>query len=319
MIPGVLGDALDTALDRAVVPGYTRIGYWVRSRRWPADDPRSDALRGKTAIVTGASSGLGKAAATELARRGARVRLVVRDVDRAASAVGEIHREVPGAQLEVDRCDVSDLDDIARYTAGLEVDRLDVLVHNAGVLPPRRKESAQGHELTLATHVLGPLLLTERLRPALASTAGRVVLVSSGGMYAQPLPADDLEYVRHGYRGATAYARTKRVQVELTPLLASRLADDAISVYAMHPGWSDTPGLTSSLPGFAKAARLLLRSADQGADTIVWLAATEPPPPTGGFWHDRRKRPTHYLRHTRTTEADRLHAWNYCLNAADLT
>jgi dehydrogenase/reductase SDR family protein 12 len=318
MIPRLVGDAVDTALDRTVVPGYTRAGYWLRSRRWPGDDPRPDALRGRTAIVTGASSGLGKATAAGLARLGASVRLVVRDVGRAESAAAEIRRDVPGAELEVDCCDVSDLDDIARYASERPPDKLDVLVHNAGVLPPRRTVTAQGHELTLATHVLGPLLLTERLRPALADAGGRVVLVASGGMYTQPLPAEDPEYLCGGYRGATAYARTKRIQVALTPLLASRLRSDGIGVYAMHPGWSDTPGLTSSLPLFAKLTRPLLRPPGEGADTAVWLAATEPAPPAGGFWHDRRMRPAHYLRRTRETEADRLQVWDYCLTAAGL-
>ncbi len=315
MIPPIV----DIALDRTVVPGYTRAGYWLRSRGWPGDDPRPGAMRGKTAIVTGGSSGLGKATAVGLARLGAAVRLVVRDVGRAESAVAEIQRDVPGADVEVDCCDVSDLDDVARYTAGLELDRVDVLVHNAGVLPSRRTVTGQGHELTLATHVLGPLLLTERLRPVLSEAGGRVVLVASGGMYTQSLPVGDPEYTSGDYRGATAYARTKRIQVALTPLLASRLQGDGIAVYAMHPGWADTPGLTSSLPLFSKLTKPLLRPPDEGADTAVWLAATEPAPPAGGFWHDRRMRPAHYLRRTREAETDRLAIWDYCLTAAGLT
>jgi dehydrogenase/reductase SDR family member 12 len=314
MIPRIL----DTALDRAVVPGYTRAGYWLRSRGWPEDDPRPGALRGKTAIVTGGSSGLGRATVAGLARLGATVRLVVRDIGRAEFAVAEIRRDVPGAELRVDHCDVSDLDDIVRYVSGLELDGLDVLVHNAGVLPQRRMVTAQGHELTLATHVLGPVLLTERLRPALAAAGGRVILVASGGMYTQSLPVDDPEYVRRDYRGGTAYARTKRIQVALTPLLASRLHNDGIAVYAMHPGWSDTPGLTSSLPLFAKLTRPLLRPPDEGADTTVWLAATQPAPIVGGFWHDRSMRPVHYLRRTHDTEANRAQVWDYCLTAAGI-
>lgn len=318
MLPSALGTALDTALDRSVIPGYTRAGYWLRSRTWPADDPRPDALRGRTAIVTGASSGLGKATATGLARLGATVRLVVRDVGRAESAAAEITKVVPGASLEVDTCDVSDLVDIRRYAAEVPLDRLDVLVHNAGVLPAKRTVSAQGHELTLATHVLGPLLLTDLLRPALAAARGRVIIVASGGMYTQSLPADDPEYRSGPYRGATAYARTKRMQVALTPLLAQRYEPDRITVAAMHPGWSDTPGLTESLPSFARLTKPLLRPPDEGADTAVWLAATEPAPATGEFWHDRRTRPAHYLRRTRESEADRLQVFDYCLTTTGL-
>lgn len=313
-----ISGVLDTVLDRSVLPGYTRAGYWLRRQSWPDDDPRPDALRGRTAIVTGASSGLGKATATGLARLGATVRLVVRDVGKAESAVAEINKEVPGASLEVDTCDVSDLDDIRRYAAEAGLDSLDVLVHNAGVMPPKRTVTSQGHELTLATHVLGPMLLTDLLRPALAAAHGRVILVASGGMYTQPLPADDPEYRSGPYKGATAYARTKRMQVALTPLLAERYEPDAIMVATMHPGWSDTPGLTESLPLFSKVIGPLLRPPDEGADTAVWLAATEPVPATGEFWHDRRTRPAHYLRRTRETEAERLQVWDYCLTAAGL-
>jgi len=307
--------SLDTVLDRTVVPGYSRVGYWLRSRSWPEDDPAPDSLRGKTAIVTGAGSGLGKATAAGLARLGAAVHLAVRNVDRAEAAVADLRRELPDAEFVVDKCDVSDLDDVRRYAAELTAARIDVLVHNAGVMPPKRTESAQGHELTLATHVLGPLLLTKLLRPAMGG--GRVILVASGGMYTQPLP-DDPEYRDGTYRGATAYARSKRIQVALTPLLADHLTPEHITVAAMHPGWSETPGLTSSLPLFTRATRRLLRSPAEGADTTIWLAATEPPPATGHFWHDRQIRPTHYLSRTHESEAALNEMWTYCVLAAGL-
>jgi len=304
---------LDSLLDRAVIPGYARVGFWLRSRSWADDDPQPGALRGKTAIVTGAASGLGKATAAGLARLGATVHLAVRNLDRAQAAVAELRREVPDAEFVVDKCDVSDLDDVRRYAAELTATHVDVLVHNAGVMPRERTETPQGHELTLATHVLGPLLLTDLLSPALAG--GRVILVASGGMYTQPLP-EDPEYRDGPYRGATAYARTKRIQVALTPLLAARLSPDAITVATMHPGWSSTPGLTASLPLFAQATRPLLRTPSEGADTTLWLAATQPSPPTGNFWHDRRIRPTHYLRRTQDSEPARQNLWTYCLTAA---
>ncbi|MEU8221031.1 SDR family NAD(P)-dependent oxidoreductase [Kribbella sp. NPDC048915] len=306
--------ALDTVLDRTVVPGYTKLGYRLRSRSWPADDPRPNALAGQTAVVTGARGGLGKATAAGLAGLGAVVRLVVRDAAKAADAVADLRAEVPDATFVVDECDVSDLDSVRRYAATL-TGRIDVLVHNAGVMPPERKESPQGHELTLATHVLGPLLLTELLRPRL--TGGRVVLVASGGMYTQQLPVDDPEYRNGTYRGATAYARSKRIQVALTPLLAADLAPTFVGT--MHPGWSQTPGLTDSLPFFTSLTRPLLRTAAQGADTTVWLAATDHTLPTGKFWHDRQTRPAHYVRHTEHSEADVRRCWDYCRAAAGIS
>ncbi len=86
----------------------------------------------------------------------------------------------------------------------------------------------------------------------------------------------------------------------------------------MHPGWADTPGVVTSLPGFHKVMGPLLRDAATGADTIVWLAATEPAPGGGQFWHDRAPRPEHYLRRTRSGDEGLLRLWAYVLEATGL-
>ncbi|WP_216205324.1 SDR family NAD(P)-dependent oxidoreductase [Amycolatopsis aidingensis] len=317
-----IGGLVDTLLDRSVLAGYPRSGFELRRRLpgWPAD-PEPGALRDRAAVVTGAGSGLGMATAAGLARLGARVYLVVRDTAKGERARAELADTVPGAQFRVLRCDVSDLEDVRRM-AGELLDAehaVDVVVHNAGVLPPTRSTSAQGHELALATHVLGPLRMTESLRPGLrAADSGRVILVSSGGMYTQSLPANDLEYTVGEYRGATAYARTKRIQVALAPMLARRWGPDRIAVHTMHPGWADTPGVADSLPGFRRLTGPILRNLQQGADTAVWLAATPEPLPSGRFWHDRRERPAHLLPWTRETEAERDAVWSWCAQAAAL-
>lgn len=138
-----------------------------------------------------------------------------------------------------------------RLVVELEADlgerRIDVLVHNAGAMPPERTESAQGHEMTMALHVLGPVLMTELLAERLRG--GRVVLVTSGGMYTQRLREDDPEYVEGDYSPTTAYARSKRAQVELLPVLQQRWAPRGIEVHATHPGWADTPASSSSYRG----------------------------------------------------------------------
>jgi dehydrogenase/reductase SDR family member 12 len=305
---------LDTLLDRAVIPGYTSVGFQFRRSGWAAD-PAPDALRGRTAMVTGASRGLGTAIATGLAALGATVLMTVRDRERGERARGELAVAYPDADLRVEVCDVADLGAVREFAAELtgRLSSLDVLVHNAGVLPATRTETRDGHELALATHVLGPVLLTELLAPLLAGPRdARVIVMSSGGMYTQSLPVDDPEY-RHGrYRGATAYARTKRMQVALTPILADRWAPQGISVSTMHPGWADTPGVAESLPAFRMLTGPLLRSPSQAADTAVWLAAVTPAPPTALFWHDRRPRPEHYLPVTRESEDDRHRLWRYC-------
>ena len=308
MLPLSVAAGIDTLLDRTVAPGYTRLGPAIRRRlpTWPAD-PAPDALRGRIVAVTGATSGLGLATAEGLARLGAQVRMVVRDVAKGEEVRRQVAARVPGADLVVDRCDVGDLDDVRRFAAELDVAHLDVLVHNAGSMPPRRTESPQGHELTMALHVLGPVLMTELLRPRLGG--GRVVLVTSGGMYGQRLRDDDPEYVSGDYAPTTAYARSKRAQVELLPALQDRWRTDGIAVAATHPGWADTPGVVDSLPAFHRLTGPLLRDAAGGADTTVWIAATEPAPEGGLLWHDRRARPTHLLRRTRTGEAERARLW----------
>ena len=312
---------LDTVLDRAVVPGYTRVGYRLRHAGWADLDPAPDALRGRTALVTGANRGIGQAVAAGLAGLGATVLLTVRDKQRGMQARDEIVAGLPNADVRVEVCDVSDLAGVRAFAADLSerLSRLDVLVHNAGLLPASRTESRQGHEITLATHVLGPVLLTELLLPLLANSPDpRVIFMSSGGMYTQRLPTTDPEYRKGRYRGAIAYARTKRMQVALTPFLAKRLAAQHVSVYCMHPGWADTPGVAGSLPVFRAITGPLLRSPEEGADTAVWLATTNPAPPTGRFFHDRRPRPEHYLPFTRETDRDRQSMWRYCADAIRL-
>jgi dehydrogenase/reductase SDR family member 12 len=132
-------------------------------------------------------------------------------------------------------------------------------------------------------------------------------------MYTQRLHLDDLQMERGEFDGTVAYARTKRAEVVLTELWAQRLEGSGVVVHAMHPGWADTPGVRSSLPTFYKSTRPLLRTPEQGADTIVWLAAAaEPARSTGGFWHDRRRRPTHRLPWTRESVAEREALWAAC-------
>ncbi|GAB3880150.1 SDR family NAD(P)-dependent oxidoreductase [Terrabacter terrigena] len=285
--------AADWLMDKSLVLGYTRIGPAVRRAWWP-HDPAPRALVGRHVLVTGASGGLGLATARGLARLGATVHLTGRHAGRLDAARASLLDAEPLAEVVVHVADVSDLAGTARFAHDLmtDVPRLHALVHNAGVMPQRRTTTPEGHELALATHVLGPHVLTQALRPALSD--GRVVVVTSGGAYGQRLDAADPEYTQGDYSGVTAYARTKRMQLVLTGLWAGDLAAEGIRVHSMHPGWAATPGVTESLPRFAALTGPLLRDADSGADTAVWLVATSDPIGTGGFWHDRRRRPTHY-------------------------
>jgi NAD(P)-dependent dehydrogenase (short-subunit alcohol dehydrogenase family) len=302
--------ALDWLLDKSIVLGWSKVGPAVRQYWWPADPP-ADVLRGKHVVVTGASGGLGLATAAGLAGLGADVHLVGRSVDRLRAAEGLIRDQHPDARLHSATCDVGDLESVEDYCTTLirEVTSLHALVHNAGLLPPERRATPQGHELTLATHVLGPHLMTYRLAEVLRG--GRVLVVSSGGMYGQELPEGDYEYTQGEYSGVRAYARTKRMQVVLAEQWAQRLVRHGIDVASLHPGWGRTPGLDEALPGFVRAMGPLLRTAESGADTSVWLTATPHQWPTALFWQDRRPRPTHYGPLHQESEEARERFWQY--------
>lgn len=305
---------LDTILDRTVVVGYTRIGYRLRQGTWDPVELRP--MDGKVVLVTGASSGLGLAAAEGFARLGATVRLLVRDERRGERACAEIVARTGNSDVRVDLCDLSDLGAVRQLARRLrqELPRLDVLVNNAGTLVNERTLSPDGIELTFATNVVGPFLLTNLLVPLLEESApARIVNVSSGGMYTQRIHLDDLQTSDEEFDGPTAYARSKRAEVMLTETWAERLRGTGVVAHAMHPGWVDTPGLKSSLPRFHRVTKPLLRTPLQGADTIVWLgAAPQPARSSGGFWHDRRQRPTHRVPWTKETLAERQRLWAEC-------
>jgi dehydrogenase/reductase SDR family protein 12 len=311
----VIDSVLDMVLDRSVIGGYSKLGYRIRSRGW--SDAGLPPMPGKVVLISGASSGLGYAAAEGFARLGATVWLLVRSRERGEAARDRISERSGNADIHVGVCDLAKLTSVRKFTQGFreQVARLDVLVNNAGVLTDERTLSSDAIELTLATNVVGPFLLTNLLVPLLEQTApARIINVSSGGMYTQRIRVDDLQSERGRFDGARAYARTKRAQVVLTEIWARRLAGTGVVVHSMHPGWSDTPGIRSSLPGFYKAAKPLLRTAAEGADTITWLgAAPEPGQSSGQFWQDRRPRPTHLLPWTKETAQERERFWEQCV------
>lgn len=319
-----MSDVIDELIELPVVTSFTRLGYDVRSRLGNWAPPSGNDLTGRVVLVTGATSGLGLAASEALARCGATVILLGRDADKTERVRALLAERTGNDRLSTVVADMGDL--AAVRAAAAEVlsshDALHVLIHNAGALSPRRTTAPDGTEATVASQVVGPFLLTglllERLR---ASVPARVLTMSSGGMYATGLTVDRLE-MTDDYRGAEQYARAKRAQVTLNEMWAQRLEGSGVVFHAVHPGWADTPGVEASLPTFRRIVGPFLRTPEQGADTLVWLAADDGAPlaTTGRFWLDRRPRPIHKLPTTHRTDTPerRAQLWAWCVERSGL-
>ncbi len=211
-------DLIDDLAEVLVVPSFTRLGLVLRRRLYGYPDAETYSLAGRTVVLTGPTSGLGRAAAGSFARMGAGLVLVGRDAGRLERTRAELVAEVPSLAAIAVVADMASLASVRAAAAEIleRVPRLDVLVDNAGTMLPTREVTAEGFERTFATMVLGPFVLAARLLPRLlASPDARLVAVTSGGMYTQALPLDDLAYERGVYNGALAYARAKRAQVAL--------------------------------------------------------------------------------------------------------
>jgi NAD(P)-dependent dehydrogenase (short-subunit alcohol dehydrogenase family) len=310
-------DLIDAAIEAPIVPSFTRLGYEARRRldHWAPLDAHD--LSGKVIVLTGATSGLGKAAAAQFARLGATLVLVGRTEERNRSVVAELVAATGNQSITQVAADMGH-DDQVRHLAERvqgEHDQVDVLIHNAGALSRHRREAPSGVEATVASQVVGPFLLTGLLLPHLAEAApSRVLTMSSGGMYSAELTVSQLQMTKGEYRGAHQYARAKRAQVALNQEWADRFGDRGIHFHALHPGWAATPGVDDALPRFSRLLGPLLRTPDQGADTLVWLAvADEALQANGRFWHDRRPRPPHKFNKTRLTDTpeQRSELWNW--------
>jgi NAD(P)-dependent dehydrogenase (short-subunit alcohol dehydrogenase family) len=306
-------DLIDDALEVTVVGSFSSLGIRIRRAVHGWADPDADALSGRTVVITGPTSGLGRQATDELAALGARVVLVGRSPERLAEVRDELtarHREDRFPMVVADMASLASVRAAAEQITA-EEPRIDVLVDNAGAIFPERRETDDGIESTLAVLTVGPFALIRGLLPLLRSTPGsRVIGVSSGGMYTQGLALDDLGWESRPFSGPRAYARAKRAQVVMYREW-NRRTDGVPTFVSMHPGWAATPGLSASLPGFSNVMGPILRTPAEGVDTLVWLATTSDVGRLGGrFVHDRRARPFDRVPMTRVDAADRRRLWD---------
>ena len=286
---------------------FTRFGYQRGRRRW---SPMSTSLAGKHIVLTGANSGLGLATARALLEARAILTAVIRDPNKIDAMQAELTKETGRAADSVELCDMSLLSDVDALCDRLlaKGESIDVLINNAGALFNDYAETREGIERSAALLLLAPWRMTEQLLPLLENhnSAARVINVVSGGMYTQKLRCAQLVMTEQDYNGSVAYARAKRALTVLTEQWAEDWQARNVVVNSMHPGWADTPGVQSALPGFRRITQSVLRSSDEGADTIVWLArAKEADQVTGKLFLDREPRTTHLRSSTIEKEEER--------------
>ena len=242
---------------------------------------------GRTAIVTGANSGIGYETALGLARRGASVVLACRSVEKGNAAVDRIRAEKPAGEVELRALDLSDLDSVARFADEFSATHrtLDLLVNNAGVMVPPLGRTKQGFELQFGTNHLGHFALTARLLPLLLATPdSRVVVVSSGVHHMGRIDLEDPNYERRRYVPFKAYAQSKLANLLFALELERRLraAGAHTFVTEAHPGWTATD--LQRTAGFARLMNPLfaMKPADGALPTL--RAATDPAA-TGGIYY----------------------------------
>lgn len=236
-------------------------------------------MQGKTVLITGANQGIGRAAAAELGKRGAKLVLVCRNADKGRDAIAEIERQ--GArEVELLVGDLSAQADIRRIAAEFKAKhaRLDVLLNNAGVIVTSRRTTVDGIEETFAINHLGYFLLTNLLLDVLkASAPSRIVSVSSEAHRRGRMHWDDLEFKAGGYTAWAAYGQSKLANILFTRALSRKLEGSRVTANTLHPGvvasgfGSTYGGLASVL---AKIASPFLTTPEKGARTSVFLASS---------------------------------------------
>jgi NAD(P)-dependent dehydrogenase (short-subunit alcohol dehydrogenase family) len=252
------------------------------STKWTAEQIPDQS--GRTAIVTGANSGLGLVCARELARHGAEVVMACRNTQKGDEARAQITAAVPGAKLEVAALDLASLASVAAFAERFRAAHatLDLLINNAGVMAPPRRETADGFELQFGTNVLGHFALSARVLAAMADREdARVVTLSSNAHKMGRIDFDDLQS-RRGYRRWNAYAQSKLADLSLALELDRRLraAGWTVKSLAAHPGYAATNLQTAAPPLLDRLTMqvtnlLVAQSAAMGALPVLY-AATHP-------------------------------------------
>ena len=258
-------------------------------------DNSNGGMGGTTVLITGGTSGIGKATAVAMAAMGANVVVVGRNQERGGAAVEEIKAQSHNESVELMLADLSVQAEVRRLAEEFleRYDRLDVLVNNAGLVQSKRTETPDGIETTLAINHLAPFLLTNLLLGCLEQSApSRVITVSSEAQRWGTMDFEDMQS-RRKYRGFPVYGMTKLANIMFTYELAERLDGTDVSANCLHPGSVGTnfgQNNRGAMALFFRTFKPFMRSPEQGADTLIWLASSpEVDGVSGKYFSDRKE------------------------------
>lgn len=301
--PMTMKDWVNQLLDFTIIFSFDHSGF---KRHCPLQLESVD-LSGRHGIVTGASSGIGLEVSKALLQQGMHCELIGRDLNKLKNS---FKSDPFVSSAHYHGLDMTDLNKVYAFAIDQVRTPIDLLIHNAGDMPDSLTRTKGGFEQMFACQVLAPFVLTKTLIDAGKLRHGcRLIFVSSGGMYLQKLDLSDLLFERRSYNKYTGYANVKRAQVVLSELFSQKYPQYLFS--SMHPGWADTPGVRHSMPLFRKLLNKRLRSAEEGADTILWLATTHDYP-NGKFWFDRKQAKTTIFSLNKSSKNGDELLWKHC-------
>lgn len=298
----------DGLLDTTILFSFDSSGFKRHQKKF---SKIKETLNEKTVLITGATSGIGKALTFLLAKKGASLVLCSRHKDAGKALEDELKKNYPSQNFSFFAIDLADLEKTAKFIKLQPKFSIDCIIHNAGGMPIEKSLGPQGVETIFSSQVLAPYLITvAAIEDHILKKEGRVIFVSSGGALLQKLSLKDLNFEKSEYNHYKAYANAKRAQLVLTHMWSEKYKQ--IFFASMHPGWVDTPGVKSSMPVFYKRLNKRLRTKEEGADTAYWLACSLEPQTSGFFWFDRQKASEHPLFFTRSNKEDTEKLITFC-------
>jgi dehydrogenase/reductase SDR family protein 12 len=286
----MFGKVWDKLLDTSIFFSFDATGFKRHQREFDFED-QSLNMKEHNILITGGTSGIGLAALKEFYIREASQLVIARNKDKATANISKFYKKSDKVKIDLVTADMAHYHEVIEALENRNLKPFNVLVLNAGGMPSNKTLNPFGYESIFASQVIGHYVLFRWLLDRdLIAPGCRIIWVSSGGMYLKKFELDDLNFVQSKYDKVAAYANAKRAQVIINQELARQYKNKGWVFSCMHPGWVDTDAVKEALPSFYETTHDRLRSTEEGADTIVWLAAVQKEYESGRFWFDRKIR-----------------------------